>query len=280
MRQKEYLISVFEETLEDIKSGEYDNGNSVIEISEMDYLLNNSKMYTELNRNNYHRHSIKFDTKIFVENIDTFLMAKKLGSSCVVLNMASSKNPGGGVERGSRAQEEDLCRRSDLVYSLYSFSLDKSNIFGYKDNNYSYPIPTYGGIYSPRVCVFRDTNYSYLKTPFITNVISVAGVVRPEINKNGKMKDKYISITKGKIRTILRIASDNGHTKLVLGALGCGAFKNPPRHVAELFYEVFREKEFDGLFEEIHFAILEDSNSIRIDNPEGNFKPFFETFNK
>ena len=40
---------------------------------------------------------------------------------------------------------------------------------------------------------------------------------------------------------------------LVLGAFGCGAFKNNPEVVAKAYKEVL--KEFDGYFENIEFAI-------------------------
>lgn len=40
-----------------------------------------------------------------------------------------------------------------------------------------------------------------------------------------------------KIQTLLAACRDNGATRLVLSALGCGAFCNPPDHVAMLFKE-------------------------------------------
>lgn len=64
-----------------------------------------------------------------------------------------------------------------------------------------------------------------------------------------------------KIWAILRIAYNNGQHRLVLGAFGCGAFNNPPSHMAELFKQVLNEPEFQGLFREIRFAIIEDHNS-------------------
>ena len=275
------LINVYKDTINCINDGYYNfDENTEVDIPELDYLYSNSKLYisTEFKK----RKKLDKDTKIYVRNVDSFVMAKEMGPECAVLNMASSKHPGGGVHNGSRAQEEDLCRRSNLLYSLYKYSLNKYelDLFGFNVNNENYPIPTFGGIYSPHVCVFKNPiTYSYLKTPFMTNIISVSGVVRPDINKKtGLMEEKYSSITKKKIRTILRIAADNGHKKLVLGALGCGAFKNPPKHVAILFKEVLKEDEFSRVFEEICFAILEDNNSIREDNPEGNLKPFLEIF--
>lgn len=63
------------------------------------------------------------------------------------------------------------------------------------------------------------------------------------------------------MRTILRIAMEHGNEALVLGAMGCGAFANPPREIARLFHEVLMEKEFERQFKEIVFAILEDRNS-------------------
>ena len=86
--------------------------------------------------------------------------------------------------------------------------------------------------------------------------------------------------TKNKMRTILRIGLRHGHDSLVLGALGCGAFCNPPSHIARLFHEVFEEPEFKNKYRLISFAILDDHNAHRAHNPEGNYKPFIEEFRK
>ena len=61
---------------------------------------------------------------------------------------------------------------------------------------------------------------------------------------------------------------------IVVGAFGCGAFQNPPKHIARLFHEVIDEKEFKDKYKLIAFAILEDHNSPR----GGNLQPFIEEF--
>lgn len=89
----------------------------------------------------------------------------------------------------------------------------------------------------------------------------------------------------------MSIAVDNGHDAIVLSALGCGAYGNPPEHMARLFKEVI-SKEFDRAFKHISFAIIgntkfhsnplisfiEDANSQKKHNPEGNFIPFQKVF--
>lgn len=61
---------------------------------------------------------------------------------------------------------------------------------------------------------------------------------------------------------------------IVLDAFGCGAFQNPPKHIARLFHEVIDEEEFKDKYKLIAFAILEDHNSPR----GGNLQPFIEEF--
>jgi uncharacterized protein (TIGR02452 family) len=56
-----------------------------------------------------------------------------------------------------------------------------------------------------------------------------------------------------KARLMLQIAHDRGHDSVVLGASGCGAWKCPPRHVAEVFHDVL--KECHGAFRIVVFAI-------------------------
>ncbi len=80
--------------------------------------------------------------------------------------------------------------------------------------------------------------------------------------------------TKKKVRAILDMALENECYNVVLSALGCGAYKNPPEHVAEIFKEIISE--FDGCFKNVVFAIFEDHNSKR--HEEGNVAPFARVF--
>lgn len=280
MKTKEDLAKVFEETENCIEVGGYKNFNGEwIELEDQEKMIDGSKMYYSLSAIKNKKFFKEFtETKIYVQNIDTFQKAREMGSNCAVLNMASERHPGGGVKNGSRAQEEELCRRSNLALSLYKFSNEEWATF--KDlleepGKFHYPITSYGGIYSPRVKVFKSyLSYNHLDEPFECSVISVPALRKPKLI-NGKLSEEDAIKTKGKIRAILRIALLHYHTKLVLGALGCGSFGNPPQHVAQLFKEVLEEKEFKGHFEEICFAILEDGNSKE---HGGNLKPFKDVF--
>ena len=71
-----------------------------------------------------------------------------------------------------------------------------------------------------------------------------------------RLTPEMAQATLNKIRTILGIAADNHVTQLVLGALGCGAFRNPPRHVAQLFRQALEEPAFRGRFQKVVFAII------------------------
>lgn len=172
-----------------------------------------------------------------------------------VLNLASEKHAGGGWENGALAQEEALCFRSSLYLSLHE--------------SY-YPLPPLSTIYSPNVLIIRSNMSSghTLLTPFVatsdipmTSVISVAGLRHPDVTSDGKYKkDSDREITKSKIRCVLRVAAGQGHRKLVLGALGCGVFGNPPGEVANCFLEVFREAEFSGgWWDDVTFAVLDNA---------------------
>ena len=118
-----------------------------------------------------------------------------------------------------------------------------------------------------------------MEHPKIAAFISVAGINHPTLTSEGMIDEAHIEMIKNKIRTILRIGLQNGHDSLVLGALGCGAFCNPPQHIALLFYEVLKEKEFINKYKHISFAILEDSNSFHKHNKQGNLKCFEQQFN-
>lgn len=233
------------------------------------------------------------DTKFVVHNIDCLEEGVRLcreGYNPAVLNMASRRNPGGGVMLGAGAQEETLFRRTNLFRSLYQFTEYFIEHVWYK--KYITPVRTgeryplnrdFGGVYTPDALLFREDEqhgYKLMDTPMRLSFIAVAGINRPDLKDATHPADSMIEGTKNKMRTILRIGLLHGHDSLVLGALGCGAFCNPPSHIAKLFHEVFEEPEFKNKYRLISFAILDDHNAHRAHNPEGNYKPFVEEFSK
>lgn len=231
------------------------------------------------------------ETKIIVRNVDCLEEGVRLcreGYNPAILNMASRRHPGGGVMLGAGAQEESLFRRTNLFRSLYQFTEYFINHVWYK--KYITPVSTgecypldrnFGGIYTPGALLFREDEqhgYKLMESPECLFFISVAGMNRPKIKDATHIADDLIEGTKNKMRTILRIGLRHGHDSLVLGALGCGAYRNPPSHIAKLFHEVFEEPEFKNKYRLISFAILDDHNTHQAQNPEGNYKPFADEF--
>lgn len=223
-------------------------------------------------------------TIVEVQNIDCLYAGAQLkerGYNPAVLNMASRRNPGGGVVTGAGAQEETLFRRTNLFRSLYQFA-PFAGMYGIKTSHYQYPLDrNFGGVYTPEAIYFRESEqkgYALLDNPVSLSFITVAGMNRPDLTAEGMIADHHVEPIKNKIRTIFRIGLAHGHDSLVLGALGCGAFRNPPRHVARLFHEVMDELEFKNKYRRIVFAILDDHNAHQSHNPEGNYKPFADEF--
>lgn len=226
----------------------------------------------------------RYRTLVSIHNADFLEVARAVDtheSPVAVLNMASRRNPGGGVHQGSGAQEENLFRRSNAFRSLYQF-VDYGSEYGVeRSTGASYPIPREsGGIFSPRVTVFRSaepTGYVLLARPYRVNVLTVPAINEPALTaRDGQVRltDDMARATLVKIRAIFRIAACHGQADLVLSAFGCGAFKNPPQHVAELFREALQEPEFAGVFRRVAFAIIDDHNAVRPESPEGNYVPF------
>lgn len=205
-----------------------------------------------------------------------------LGRSVLVLNLASERSPGGGWQKGALAQEECLCYRSSLYLSL--------------DPSF-YPLPTLSAIYTPNVLLLRssmanghslfpNTQLQSPSTLPAVSVVSAAALRKPPLSDDNDNNNHYKTFkhpcaratTKRKIRLVLRLAAQNKHTKLVLGALGCGVFANPPHDVANCFAEVFDEPEFQGgWWEDVVFAVLDNvkSSSEGGKDGKGNFGVFY-----
>lgn len=211
-------------------------------------------------------------TKVMVESNDCLVAAERLvkeGYNPVLLNFASAGHPGGGVETGARAQEETICRRSTLTRSIYTFDPKYAYRYGYPlQLGDHYPIIfDFSAIYSPNVTVFREgIDCLFMEEPYDVAVVTCAalnlnGKYPIKLTHDGHMPQKAIDITRNKIRTVFRIGLMYGHDSLVLGAFGCGAFKNPPAEIAKLFHEVMEEPEFKNKYRLITFSIIDDHNA-------------------
>jgi uncharacterized protein (TIGR02452 family) len=282
---KQLRKEIFRQTLEFVERGYYALNNKKIKINNSNTIKNTyfydepPKITKQINQD--------FKTKFSVVDadcIETAELLDKAGYNVCTLNMANRQKPGGGVFKGAGAQEENIFRRTNIHISLFQF-VDDAYKFGIKRRKESYPLNrNTGGIYSADVAVFRgaeENGYCLRKKPFYTSFVSVPAINRPKLEfENGEyhITKELIKPTKEKIRTILRIAYNHNHDCVVLGAFGCGAFQNPPNHVAKLFKEVFREKEFKNRFKIIVFAILDDHNNRQKHNPEGNILPFLKEF--
>ena len=232
-------------------------------------------------------------TKTGVMNADSFDVARKLvseGMNPAVLNLADAYSACGMLKRGSKAQEESLCRASTLSRSLYQYYDKKSaELVNVRFVDSAYPMDIRnGGIYSPGVTVFRQTDdwFRLLEEPFKVGVISVAALdFNEKHGKNleykgvgGGFTPEGLEIMKEKVRTIYRIGLDNGHDSLVLGAFGCGAFNLNPSTVAGIFSDILEEEEFRNMYKAVYFAILERPSTSEPTGAVGKFASFYRYF--
>ena len=276
---REENIAVYNNTVVLANQGGYMSPKGEqIRIHNQEEMINGTKFYGKKVVNDYDAIP-RYETEVKVIDKDCIYAAKDLidrGFNPCMLNMASFSTPGGGVMKGSSAQEENIFRRSNIFKSLYQFHSVGEN-FGVEQREERYPLDyNFGGIYTPHVTIFKggsDTRYTLLEEPFEVAVVSVSAVKNPTL-KNGKLEPWVIDTTKSKIRQIFDIALENGHDSLVLSAFGCGAYKTPPTEMAKLFKEVIESKKYKGVFKAIHFAIINVASTNGSHNPQGNFQPF------
>ncbi|KAI0399740.1 hypothetical protein F4802DRAFT_539343 [Xylaria palmicola] len=164
-----------------------------------------------------------------------------------ILNMASPLSPGGGFLNGASSQEESLCMRTTLLPAL---------------RDEFYRLPELGVVYTPDVLVFRPTiprSRSQVSAAgaetagedvlpknhrWFVDVVSAAMLRLPEIKDgdgdgvgDGGGSSGYASpadreLVVRKMCAALRVFADKGCTRVVLGAWGCGAYRNPVSEIA------------------------------------------------
>jgi uncharacterized protein (TIGR02452 family) len=163
----------------------------------------------------------------------------------LVLNMASKFKPGGGVESGRTAQEECIFRRTN----------------GFMTHPKAwYPLSNYEIIYSPQVYIVKDSDYNLLRVQDQKEIsmLAVHAMKNPKITAtNSFTNETDKELTTLKIESIFKVAIKHGHKTLILGALGCGAYRNPPIEIAKFFQQMIEK--YQMYFDEILFAIRKSS---------------------
>lgn len=182
------------------------------------------------------------------------------GHRVVALNFASAKNPGGGFLSGSQAQEESLARATGLYRCLegspfYAFHRSQ------RDPRYSDR-----AIYAPDVPVFRDDEDALLDAPWTCSFVTC-----PAVNRGAMKKPRGVgALMSTRIGFVLDVMAERQHEHLVLGAWGCGVFRNDPDDIATLFHEALSTTH-RGVFQHVRFSVLDRSD-------RGTYRAFARRF--
>lgn len=191
------------------------------------------------------------------------------GKHVAVLNFANPVEPGGGVLRGANAQEENLCRSSNLFQSLMSENAEsyykKNRSILNKNQFRSMFLASDEVIYSPQVLILKENKdyYSgctdagmerYADFEYYVDILTCAA---PFFSKSGYiLPDGDLQhLFERRIRNIFEVAIDHEVDAIILGAFGCGAFHNPGEVVAEAFRIVLLEPRYRNAFDEVIFVI-------------------------
>ena len=186
------------------------------------------------------------------------------GAKIAVMNFANAFHAGGGVAKGAGAQEECLCRTSTLYPLLYRETLRDTYYKHHFDLNT--PKASDSLVYTEGVIICKtdeDLPKRMQKKDWVkVDVITIAAPdLRENSNKFFQLVDGGTSMNNAELfgyhvkRAIhmLTCAAAKGADILVLGAFGCGAFRNNPEVVARAYKIALQE--FPKVFKKIEFAV-------------------------
>jgi len=213
--------------------------------------------------------SSNFETSFEVRNETTLAAAERLVvqrrlDSVLCLNFASAKNPGGGYLGGSQAQEESLARSSALVKTLESkweyYEVNRSCNTAFYTNH---------TILSPSVPVFRADDGTLLDEPYLLSIVTAPAVNAGAVLKNEPNRASQIEpVMAERIEKLLKLAAAKGYEHLILGAWGCGVFRNDPAVIARLFAEALLSGGvYEHRFASVTFTVLDGTDNERIIGP-------------
>ncbi|MCL1913527.1 MAG: TIGR02452 family protein [Eubacteriaceae bacterium] len=182
-----------------------------------------------------------------------------------VLNFASAKNPGGGFLNGALAQEESLAIASNLYDSQI-----KHEEYYTTNRTFKSMVYTDTAIWSPDVVFFRNEAGDLLAKPAKASVLTLPAVNMGQVIQKGENIRMADEAMRRRMKIALAIFAKKNAKCIVLGAYGCGVFRNNPYKVALWWKELLAE--YSGHFEKAVFAVLDRSKQ------RGVFKAFENNF--
>ena len=227
-----------------------------------------------------------------------------LYSNITVLDFADYLKPGGMFMEGSMAQEESICHKSNL-YNILTYGdrfsehfRDNHKIFD-QSGNHAYSDAC---VMIPSVIFADDKNRQKRRT--VADVIVLAAPNKRHLDTDNLTESDFDYVLRKRIEMIFKASymfykkrgiitedehvsfgkseafhlfmfDDNGSNikqTLVLGAFGCGVFRNDPRRVAEIMIDCI-SKGYANMYDRVIFAIppgynhdaFEDAINARID---------------
>ena len=116
-------------------------------------------------------------------------------------------------------------------------------------------------IYTPDVVVFKsdlrtDPVYPQMLSSDEWYKVNVITCAAPVMIRVASLPDNYEMAIRSRIKKILDVAAKEGNEVIILGAWGCGAFRNPIEIVARVFVELVKN---------YHFEIVEFALATRND---------------
>lgn len=266
-------MAIAQDTLQIIKAGYYHtaDGKQVNIGEELTSCIAGTKYYEPDTLSNIKREILSTtaqfsNTEFEIRNETSLMRAERMAKSqqfqkIGVLNFASAKNPGGGFLNGAQAQEESLARSSALYKSLVKCPEYYDYHRSHKSLLYSDRI-----IYSPSCPVFRTDDGTLLEEPYLVDFITSPAPNAGQILRNHPQDvEKIPEVLRERGAKVLSLAAYNGCDALVLGAWGCGVFRNDPSMVAQMFADyLLPGGQFCGRFKSVLFSVLDYSKSQNI----------------
>lgn len=194
-----------------------------------------------------------------VENLSTVDAIRKLAKegkeNIGVLNFASAKNPGGGFINGAMAQEESLAASSTLYRTLTAHEE-----YYRKNRAQTSMMYTDHAIYSPDVIFFRDGGFRLAADPVKASVLTLPAVNMGQVLLKGEDAAEAGRVMRRRMALALAVFAEQGAKNLILGAYGCGVFRNDPYQIAAWWKELLAES-VGSHFDSVFHAVLDRSKN-------------------